>query len=158
MNCLAPGLFMITCLFNKVDRIVNLWIVFRSRVYQNIGTSQGLRGCIRKLKIGRRPVELHVNKDDWVLNTRGVSECGESPCKASPCANEGKCVLITPETYRCECGPHYVGEFCEKPIEPCRSNPCKHGSTCKPLNSEAYICECPPGRTGSRCEMGKLNF
>ncbi|XP_063914885.1 agrin-like isoform X2 [Zophobas morio] len=124
-----------------------------TRVYENIGTDRGLRGCIRKLKIGRRPIELHVNRDDWVLDTRGVAECGDNPCKSSPCSNRGDCVLVTPETYQCECDLHHVGEFCEKPIEPCRSNPCKFGSTCTALSSDAYVCECPVGRTGPRCEM-----
>lgn len=126
------------------------------RVHENIGTSKGLRGCIKKLKIGRRPMEL--SKDDLVLKTHEIYECGEDVCEVRPCVNDGRCVFLGPEAYRCVCGPHHVGEFCEKSTEPCHSNPCEFGSTCTALNALTYACECPPGRSGSRCELGGKFF
>lgn len=99
-----------------------------------------------------------MNKDDWVLNTQGIFECGEDLCKGSPCVNNGQCVSITPGSYRCDCGPHYIGDFCEKFIDPCDSNPCKYSSTCTALNSDSYVCKCSPDRTGFKCDIGKLNF
>ena len=47
-------------------------------MFENIGTDMGLMGCIRKLKIGRRLVELHEGQDVMVERVSGVRECGEN--------------------------------------------------------------------------------
>lgn len=128
------------------------------RVYDNIGTDQGLQGCIRKLKIGRKTVELHENRDELVINTDSVHECGENPCSSVPCQNGGVCYPIDSELYRCECTSLFVGNFCENMIDPCLSNPCKAGSTCDSLNTGKFFCKCPPGRKGDTCELGMFRW
>ncbi|PSN29773.1 Agrin [Blattella germanica] len=45
-----------------------------SKVFENIGTDMGLMRCIRKLKIGRRLVELHEGQDVMVERVVGVRE------------------------------------------------------------------------------------
>ena len=126
-----------------------------NRVYQNIGVSNGLQGCIRKFKIGRRNIEMH-NSDDLIAKIVGVHECGENPCYNSvACQNGGVCKAIDSELYRCECKPEYTGSFCESIINACLSNPCKAGATCDSLTTEKYLCRCPPGRKGLTCETGK---
>lgn len=123
-----------------------------SRVYENIGTDKGLEGCIKKLKIGRQEIELHMNQQDWVLKIQDIHDCSEHACSQSPCQNNGKCLPVD-ETFSCDCLSLYTGDFCEKLINPCVSSPCQYGSKCK-AHLETFICECPPGRSGSRCEIG----
>lgn len=128
------------------------------RVYENIGIDRGLQGCIRKLKVGRKTVELQEHRDEWVINVDGVHECGENPCSSVPCQNDGQCRAIDSELYRCDCGPKFTGDFCERVKDPCFSNPCKHGANCDSLTTGKFFCRCPPGRKGDTCEMGKLVF
>ncbi|XP_031335468.1 agrin-like isoform X3 [Photinus pyralis] len=124
-----------------------------TRVYENIGTDQGFQGCIRKLKIGRRIVELQDSKDELVLNVQGVLECGQNPCSSLPCLNGGICSALDSIQYRCDCKPPYIGNFCENMVDACLSNPCKGGSTCSVLQSGGYDCKCPTGLKGNNCDL-----
>lgn len=121
-----------------------------TRVFENIGTDKGLRGCIRKLKIGRRSFEF---REDNVIQTEGVHECGESPCVSVPCQNGGTCEAIDSILFRCYCTQYYTGDFCETAVDPCLSNPCELGSQCESVGPGRSICKCPPGRKGENCEF-----
>ncbi|XP_063988632.1 agrin-like isoform X5 [Diachasmimorpha longicaudata] len=68
-----------------------------SRVFDNIGTNQGLLGCIRKLKINRLSVDLHINHDKEVLETYRVKECTDNACASLPCQNGATCQPIFEE-------------------------------------------------------------
>ncbi|KAF5294801.1 hypothetical protein FQA39_LY00285, partial [Lamprigera yunnana] len=129
-----------------------------TKVFDNIGTSQGFQGCIKKLRIGRRNVDLHENKDELVLNVHGIQECGENPCSSVPCLNGGVCLPLDSTRYRCDCKQSFLGDFCENRLDPCLSNPCKGGSTCDSLSTGKYFCKCPPGRKGSACELVDANI
>lgn len=120
-----------------------------TRIFENVGTDKGLRGCIRKIKIGRRTLEF---KEDSLLQAEGIHECGESPCASVPCKNGGSCLALDPVMFRCECTPHYTGDFCETAVDPCLSNPCNIGSVCDPIVPGRFICKCQPGRRGNNCE------
>lgn len=114
------------------------------RVFENIGTNVGLHGCIRKLRIGRKTVELHERRDEWVVRTEGIRECDDNPCSSSPCLNGGTCKTIdTNEVYRCECSDHYTGDLCQDFIDPCLSNPCGDGMTCVAYRDGKFSCSCP---------------
>lgn len=67
------------------------------RVYDNIGTSHGLLGCIRKLKINRNNIDLHVGRDRDVLESYRVKECGDNACANLPCQNGATCQPIFEE-------------------------------------------------------------
>ena len=41
------------------------------------GTNQGLRGCLKDLKIGHRTVSLVSGVESLVIEERGMGECGE---------------------------------------------------------------------------------
>ncbi|XP_067005728.2 agrin-like [Anabrus simplex] len=123
-----------------------------SKVFENVGTTMGLMGCVRKLKIGRRLVELHEGLDSMVEEVRGVRECGENPCSSMPCYNSGTCHAIDSERYRCACTQEFTGNFCESRVNPCISNPCTFGSTCEALPQGGFMCKCPPGRKGKACQ------
>ncbi|XP_050484807.1 agrin-like isoform X6 [Bombus huntii] len=68
-----------------------------SKVYDNIGTNHGFLGCIRKLKINRNFVDLHVGRDKEILETYRVKECGENACANLPCQNGATCQPIFEE-------------------------------------------------------------
>nr|XP_050849942.1 agrin-like isoform X3 [Vespula vulgaris] len=68
-----------------------------SKVYDNIGTNHGFLGCIRKLKINRIFVDLHVGRDKDVLETYRVKECGDNACANLPCENGATCQPIYEE-------------------------------------------------------------
>lgn len=75
-----------------LNKIVNSY-----RVYDNIGTNHGLLGCIRKLKINRNNIELHVGRDRDVLESYRVKECGDNACANLPCQNGATCQPIFEE-------------------------------------------------------------
>lgn len=120
-------------------------------MYENIGINSGLHGCIRKLKVGRRTVELQEHRDEAVVRSRGIHECGETPCASMLCQNGGKCVELDSDLYQCECKPAYSGDFCEHKTNPCKPNPC-NGGTCEVLGGKAK-CKCPPEKKGEKCEV-----
>ncbi|XP_076388607.1 agrin isoform X4 [Megachile rotundata] len=68
-----------------------------SKVYDNIGTNHGFLGCIRKIKINRYSVDLHVGHDKDILETYRVKECGENACANLPCQNGATCQPIFEE-------------------------------------------------------------
>ncbi|KAK1128127.1 hypothetical protein K0M31_003612 [Melipona bicolor] len=68
-----------------------------SKVYDNIGTNHGFLGCIRKLKINRNFVDLHVGRNKEILETYRVKECGENACANLPCQNGATCQPIFEE-------------------------------------------------------------
>lgn len=139
---------------NLSSNLVLVLVLLHSRVFENIGTDQGLQGCIRKLKIARKTIELHAKRDEWVLSTEGVKECGENPCSSLPCKNGGVCRPLDSELFRCECSSLFSGKFCENMVDPCLSNPCREGATCDSLSTGKFFCKCPPGRKGDTCELG----
>lgn len=47
------------------------------RIFENIGTSIGFVGCIKKLKIGRHVVQLKHQHDSIVQKVHDVKECAE---------------------------------------------------------------------------------
>ncbi|XP_033609084.1 agrin isoform X4 [Cryptotermes secundus] len=123
-----------------------------SKVFENIGTAMGLMGCIRKLKIGRRLVELHEGQDVMVEHVVGVRECGENPCSSLPCLHGATCHAIDSDKFRCACTPEFSGDLCQERVDPCLSQPCTAGSTCDALPQGGFICMCPPGRKGKLCQ------
>ncbi|XP_017763694.1 PREDICTED: agrin-like [Eufriesea mexicana] len=151
-----------------------------SKIYDNIGTSHGFLGCIRKLKINRNFVDLHVGRDKEVLETYRVKECGENACANLPCQNGATCQPIFEEDL-CngrECrrihkrgkgknrnGMNIVrckGLHCTT-IDQRRSNindydvdyesSYEHGNyAVEKYDPPDYRCICPPQFTGRNCE------
>ncbi|KAG8224569.1 hypothetical protein J437_LFUL003088, partial [Ladona fulva] len=137
------------------------------RVFDNIGTSVGLTGCIRRLKVGRRVIELHEGRDALVEEAVGVAECGENPCAALPCAHAATCRPIDTTHFLCLCPPEFTdykkylidcrnlstGERCDVRVNPCSPSPCAVGSTCSPLPPPrgGFECRCAPGWKGRLC-------
>ncbi|XP_023288194.1 agrin [Orussus abietinus] len=68
-----------------------------SKVYENIGTNHGLLGCIKKLKINRQSVDLHMGQQKDILEVYRVKECGDNACANIPCQNGATCQPIFEE-------------------------------------------------------------
>ncbi|XP_030748435.1 agrin-like isoform X2 [Sitophilus oryzae] len=140
----------------KTDTFVGYVPTNYTRVFENIGTDKGFEGCIKKMKIGRQEIELHMFRDDMVLETKGIHDCGQHACENSPCLNDGKCSPME-DLFRCDCPQQFSGKFCEKLVDPCMSNPCAFGARCKAYDQDTYVCHCKPGRVGKRCEVEYKN-
>ncbi|XP_041958708.1 slit homolog 2 protein isoform X2 [Alosa sapidissima] len=67
------------------------------------------------------------------------------------CQHESKCIL-TPQGFKCECTPGYVGEQCEVDFDDCQDNKCKNGAQCIDAVN-GYTCVCPEGYSGLFCEF-----
>ncbi|MEQ2217809.1 hypothetical protein XENOCAPTIV_023277, partial [Xenoophorus captivus] len=69
----------------------------------------------------------------------------------NPCQHDSKCIL-TPQGYKCECTPGYVGEHCELDFDDCEENKCQNGGHCIDAVN-GYTCICPEGYSGLFCEF-----
>jgi hypothetical protein len=67
-------------------------------------------GCIRKLKVGRRLVELHEGQDVMVERVVGIRECGENPCSSLPCLHGATCHAIDSDKFQCACTQEFTGQ------------------------------------------------
>ncbi|XP_023317624.1 agrin-like isoform X1 [Trichogramma pretiosum] len=72
-----------------------------SKVFDNIGTSHGFLGCIRKLRVNREPIDLHMGYDRDILETYRIKECRENGCANLPCQNGATCQPIFEEDLNC---------------------------------------------------------
>ncbi|XP_054266356.1 agrin-like [Macrosteles quadrilineatus] len=115
------------------------------KVSENIGTSMGFSGCIRRLKVGRKVVELEDGRDWMVESVHNIRECGTNPCASLPCLNTATCIFTSESNFTCACSPHYTGSLCEIRIDPCVVNPCVLGTSCEPLQQGGFTCKCLPG-------------
>ena len=122
----------------------------QNKVFENIGVKDGLVGCLLRLRIGRRLVDLA--KD--VIRASNVRACEHlDACVGAPCANQATCVpQPQPEAFRCVCGARFTGRQCETAVDACASSPCTSGSTCVAADESSFVCQCPPGRTGKVCD------
>lgn len=83
--------------------------LFIFRVFENIGTSKGLLGCVRRLKLGQHDVMLAEGYDTLVLHIQGIQECEKGPCATSPCLHSGTCLATTDKEFQCLCSQNYTG-------------------------------------------------
>nr|XP_053635121.1 agrin-like [Cherax quadricarinatus] len=123
------------------------------RVWENAGTTEGLVGCLRSVRINGRPLDLVWPGSPHVVKAEHVGECSASPCASLPCLNQGSCRPTDDGHFKCLCIQGYTGERCEVRLDPCESQPCQAGASCVTLPSEGFLCKCPPGRTGTLCDQ-----
>ncbi|RXG58159.1 Agrin, partial [Armadillidium vulgare] len=122
------------------------------RVWENVGTAEGLVGCVRSARINGRPIDLLWPGSSHVVRAEHITDCASSPCYKLPCLNQGSCRPKDDGGYKCTCVTGFSGERCEIRKSPCERKPCQGGGTCFALPSKGFICKCPPGRTGKICD------
>ncbi|XP_054715535.1 agrin-like [Uloborus diversus] len=147
---------------SSLDLVNNLYVGYvpglSKIVAANTGVENGLIGCIRRLKIDRRDVNLRYPTSKEVLKSSGLSECSQNTCSGLPCKNGGTCVSVHIKTFQCICPDGFSGEKCELNSNPCSSNPCKQGSTCVVLPQGSFSCKCAPGKAGKFCDKSKTEY
>ncbi|XP_047735915.1 agrin [Hyalella azteca] len=123
------------------------------RIWDNVGTNEGLVGCIRSLRINGRPIDLIWPGSSQIIQGSLVSDCVSSPCYSLPCLNRGSCRPTDTTSFKCHCREGYRGDVCEEREDPCASQPCHGEATCVPLPDSGFRCLCPPSRSGEFCEV-----
>ncbi|XP_077468678.1 protein eyes shut homolog isoform X2 [Stigmatopora argus] len=73
------------------------------------------------------------------------------PTNLQPCANGGRCVLNSGNSYSCICSPGWSGHNCRTNVNDCVQHWCQNGATCVD-EIDDYSCLCPTGFYGSFCE------
>ncbi|CAH1977391.1 unnamed protein product [Acanthoscelides obtectus] len=106
---------------------------------------RGFVGCMGKLKISDKPVDIYNDAED----ATEINECSSLPCLSNPCKNGASCESAG-DDWQCSCKNGYVGRTCETSV--CENNPCLFGGTCIPFTHSGYICLCPFGKRGHFCE------
>ncbi|KAJ8034335.1 Fibropellin-1 [Holothuria leucospilota] len=90
-----------------------------------------------------------------------------NPCSSFPCQNEGCCITLGGDSYKCICRQSYTGILCADVTDnvvigsdSCVNNPCGNRGTCfNSYNSNSgnsifipqYTCVCAPGFAGQNC-------
>ena len=54
----------------------------------NIGTSKGLIGCMRKIKLGHRTIRFHFDHEPVFKSAFQISECSDKLCQDVTCYNQ----------------------------------------------------------------------
>ncbi|XP_046613235.1 basement membrane-specific heparan sulfate proteoglycan core protein isoform X7 [Neodiprion virginianus] len=116
------------------------------RVDSEATVSDGFVGCISRLVIGSK--EINLNTDQ--LERVGTTTC--ETCVENSCSNRGVCQeAATEEGYRCLCPAGYSGNLCDIVGQACYPGACGEG-TCNDIG-DGFTCDCPIGRGGHKCEL-----
>ncbi len=146
------------------------------RVAARTGVSAGFTGCVRNLKLARRPVSLSPSSsssgsvvDPRVKMRRGLLDCDDHPCVRLPCENGGDCDAAADGGgggrggggFVCRCKPDFTGRRCQRRRNACNPNPCKNRGRCQVSQGEsadvAFRCACAEGFSGRLCEGEERN-
>lgn len=125
------------------------------KILENIGVKQGFIGCLHRIRVGAREMDLSIPGSRDVIKSFELTDCSENPCSGNPCKNDANCFpdRSDAESFSCYCEQGFTGKRCEIKITTCGSdNPCVRGSTCTKLpDASSFSCLCPPGRSGTLC-------
>ena len=67
------------------------------------------------------------------------------------CANDGLCVNISNNEYKCQCAEGFYGQTCRE-YNPCSTQPCQNDGHCHNITESEYTCTCFYGHFGVHCE------
>ncbi|XP_062874439.1 pikachurin isoform X2 [Trichomycterus rosablanca] len=79
-----------------------------------VGTNRGFHGCVQKLLINDRPVDLRPWPQGHALSGGDIGECSTSVCVEVVCKNGGICYPTSANTFICLCPLGYRGAQCEE--------------------------------------------
>jgi agrin, putative len=138
-----------------------------SEVIDNIGVDQGFVGCIHKLKIGRKNVDLSYSASQSYESQAKffeVHDCTSITCyRGNSCLNHGVCMpilnnhnLYSKDSFKCKCDTPFGGKYCEIRLDVCTSeSPCIKGSTCINLPKGGFSCLCSKEKSHQLCSQSK---
>lgn len=115
-------------------------------ITEHASVTTGFVGCISRLVIGEKDVDLNGNQAE----SFGITNC--ETCAENPCSNGGVCQeTSTKNGYTCMCRAGYSGKHCDNVGgQSCYPGACGEGRCVE--NETGFDCYCPHGKTGSRCE------
>ncbi|XP_053982835.1 basement membrane-specific heparan sulfate proteoglycan core protein-like isoform X1 [Hylaeus volcanicus] len=114
-------------------------------INKNAEMTTGFVGCISRLVIGEKEVDLNGNQADSI----GITNC--ETCAENPCNNGGVCQeAATKNGYTCLCRADYSGKHCDNVGQSCFPGACGEGNCVD--KETGFECYCPYGKTGQRCE------
>jgi len=135
------------------------------KVYEDIGVSLGLVGCIESLEVAGEGVTKQYDLiysaagSEDIINGAGIGECSDNPCRDMPCRNGATCTSDDDVDFKCTCVEGYSGKLCEflgEEDSQCNPNPCENSATCISLpDNEGFFCSCSPGYHGEKCQLAK---
>lgn len=124
----------------------------------SLNESIGFIGCINKLEINNQTVDL-LNQS---IDSSNIKNCKvQSMCFKNPCKNNGQCIELSADTYKCVCQSPFSGTNCEKNNGICaQSKPCHNRGKCLDSSSSlnfndmnGYRCCCAYGYSGRSCTV-----
>ncbi|XP_059491072.1 basement membrane-specific heparan sulfate proteoglycan core protein isoform X8 [Neocloeon triangulifer] len=116
-----------------------------SNIHRLNGFTKGFVGCVGKLILGSKQVDLMKE----ALVKEGVTLC--ETCAESKCINQGVCQEAYAEMgYKCICPSGYSGINCEFQGEVCYPGACGAGR-CEEKD-RSIECYCPLGTEGAKCD------
>ncbi|XP_032663569.1 basement membrane-specific heparan sulfate proteoglycan core protein-like isoform X7 [Odontomachus brunneus] len=116
-----------------------------NRINKDVEINSGFVGCISRLILGEKQVDLIGNQTDSV----GITNC--ETCAENPCNNGGVCQeTSTKNGYTCLCRAGFSGKHCDNVGQSCYPGACGEG---KCVDKETgFDCYCSLGKTGPRCQ------
>ncbi|XP_014478060.1 PREDICTED: basement membrane-specific heparan sulfate proteoglycan core protein isoform X5 [Dinoponera quadriceps] len=116
-----------------------------NRINKEIEINSGFVGCISRLVLGEKQVDLIGDQTDSI----GITNC--ETCAENPCNNGGVCQeASTKNGYTCLCRAGFSGKHCDFVGQSCYPGACGEG---KCVDKETgFDCYCPLGKIGARCQ------
>ncbi|XP_031778282.1 basement membrane-specific heparan sulfate proteoglycan core protein isoform X4 [Nasonia vitripennis] len=117
---------------------------------ESAGLNIGFVGCINRLLIGGRSINLMNN----MVMSQSITNCEICEHLDNPCAN-GVCQESTAKDgYECLCNIGYTGSRCENTKQSCQPGICGDGHCSE--TDDGYVCNCPVGKTGPNCQYSQM--
>ncbi|PIK59626.1 hypothetical protein BSL78_03481, partial [Apostichopus japonicus] len=87
-----------------------------SHLYSKTEATKGFEGCVERLLVMSRNVDLRPTPQGEAETGVNVGECTLPLCQESPCNNGGTCSVIRPDRHVCLCPLGHHGESCQEEL------------------------------------------
>ncbi|XP_058809308.1 basement membrane-specific heparan sulfate proteoglycan core protein-like isoform X2 [Phymastichus coffea] len=120
-------------------------------INKNVGVTTGFVGCINRLIVGDKKIDLMNN----MLVSKSITSCEICEHMTNPCSN-GICQesIDSKDGFECICNVGFVGARCENTKQSCQPGICGEGMCHE--TEDGYECDCPIGKTGPNCEYSQM--